>query len=66
MTPRSVGEWLARLPGLLTVTALHDLLLRALAAVESEPRLDFAYPTWRVYRRGEAGPEAEGTPAGER
>lgn len=39
---------------------------KMLAAVESEPRLDFAYPTWRVYRRGEAGPGGEGTPAGER
>jgi len=35
-----------------------------LEAVEAEPGLDFAYPTWRVYRQGERGPSAGGGPAG--
>lgn len=32
---------------------------RMLEAVEREPRLEFAYPTWRTYRRGEEGEGGE-------
>lgn len=36
-----------------------------LEAVEREPELDFAYPTWRVYRRGEPVGRAGDRPGGE-
>lgn len=35
-----------------------------LEAVEAEPGLDFAYPTWRVYRQGEGGRSAGSGPVG--
>jgi len=35
-----------------------------LRAVESDPALEFAYPTWRLYRRGEEGGPPPETPEG--
>lgn len=43
----------------------EDRLTRGvLAAVEEEPGLEIAYPTWRVYRRGEERGKGPATPPG--